>query len=202
MAHRDVEPMTSFDPKWEEVHKARTWGRFPSEHLIRFVFRNFKKPFKNYSALDIGCGAGAQTRFLADEGFATIGVDGSPAAIARCCGRPKYMVADAVALPFANAAFDLVVDVCCLQHLDYDDATMAVAEVARVLKPGGKFFSITARWSDTTEPDTPMRKLRHAEVGQLYNIAAFSPPVIEHEEYSDRLGSVIVAHWLISSGKR
>ena len=31
----------SFDQSWEEIHAKRIWGGYPSEHVIRFVARNF-----------------------------------------------------------------------------------------------------------------------------------------------------------------
>lgn len=202
--------MTSFDPKWEELHKQRAWGKYPNEHLIRFVMRNFNRPFSQYEALDIGCGGGAQTMFLGREGFHAHGIDGSQSAIDRCVdhafideftGQIGFQVGDAVALPFPDESMDLCVDVCCLQHLNQHDAERAIIEVMRVLKPNGKFFSITARWSDTTAADTPMRRMRRTDVEHLYARTGFPIVELDHEEYTQRRGTLIISHWLIGCVK-
>lgn len=46
--------MTGFDQKWEAIHKAREWGRYPDNHLVRFIMRN--KELLGKDVLDIGCG--------------------------------------------------------------------------------------------------------------------------------------------------
>lgn len=54
--------MKSFDESWEKIHAQREWGKYPSEHVIRFVARNYyKNDRKATKALDVGCGAGANT---------------------------------------------------------------------------------------------------------------------------------------------
>lgn len=51
--------MKSFDNVWEEIHSTTEWGQYPSEHVIRFVARNYyKKDRANTKILDFGCGGG------------------------------------------------------------------------------------------------------------------------------------------------
>lgn len=194
--------MTSFDPQWETIHKARAWGKYPNEQLVRFVFRHFTKPFSKFTALDLGCGGGAQTKFLGDEGFLTAGIDASQAAIDRCnigmrLDNTHYRVENVSALTFSDASFDLVTDVCCLQHLHIDDAAVAIREVARVLRPGGAFFSVTARWSDTTDFEPPVRKMRRSDL-TLYNQVGLHRIGLEHSEITDNDERLIVSHWQIA----
>lgn len=203
--------MTSFDPHWNDVHKAKQWGRWPSEHLVRFVMRNYPDR-AGLRALDIGCGGGAQSMFLLQEGFEVRAIDGSEAAIEKINLRAASrlfdghrlgaQVADACNLPWIAPCFDLAVDVCCLQHLSEDDARIAIAETARVLKPGGKFFSVTARWSDTTKGDTPLRKMRREEVAPLYRSSGLRHIALDHEEYTERDSIVVVSHWLVAVAKQ
>lgn len=106
-------------------------------------------------ALDIGCGAGFITEELAIAGFAATGIDPSSVAIeaARAHAAAQglaidYVVGVGEALPFADAAFDLVS--CCdvLEHVS--DLDRVVAETARVLRPGGLYLFDTINRTRTS----------------------------------------------------
>ena len=90
--------------------------------------------------LDVGCGDGQVARALAATGCAVTGID--PTArnleVAReRGGGPEYVEGAADDLPFPDAYFDAVVACLVFEHIDDVDA--AIAEVARVLRPGGLF---------------------------------------------------------------
>ena len=90
--------------------------------------------------LDLGCGDGQVARLLAAQGSRVVGVDPTRNQIvvaAERGGGPSYARAVADALPFPDAAFDAVVACLVFEHIDDLDA--AIAEVARVLRPGGRF---------------------------------------------------------------
>ena len=142
----------SWDPAWEELFRSREWGRYPNEHLVRFVARNF------YSArdrgqvrlLDLGCGQGPNTWFMAREGFSVSGIDGSQAAVTVAQDRLKQeelnadlRVGDYLDLPWKDATFDSVVDIASLYANRAENFKRALREVRRVLKPGGLVFSIS-----------------------------------------------------------
>ncbi len=95
--------------------------------------------------LDYGCGGGGFSLRLASLGAHVVGVDISPKLIeqARASASkvgmngssPLFTVADAHRTPFGDNSFDYVFGNGALHHLDLD---RAYAEIARVLKPGGK----------------------------------------------------------------
>ncbi|MFG2335043.1 class I SAM-dependent methyltransferase [Streptomyces yangpuensis] len=90
--------------------------------------------------LDIGCGTGALTAAVAARyrPDVVLGLDRSAgflrAARAAARGPARFAVADASALPLRDAAFDAVVSGLSLNFLD---APRAMAEAARVVRPGG-----------------------------------------------------------------
>jgi SAM-dependent methyltransferase len=88
--------------------------------------------------IDVGCGTGARTAALAALGWDVTGVDVSEDMLRRARERGLDVVrADAAALPFASASFDAVVSLWT--HTDVPDFATVVAEIARVLAPGGPF---------------------------------------------------------------
>ncbi|MBI3269703.1 MAG: class I SAM-dependent methyltransferase [Planctomycetes bacterium] len=142
-----------WDPTWEAVFAARDWGRYPPEELVRFAARRYPPGAgrKGVSVLELGCGAGANLWFLAREGFAVSGLDGSASALVRAERRLREdglsaelrrVDASDLAVAFPAEAFDAVVDVACLQHNDPASARSILSQVSVVLKPGGRVFSM------------------------------------------------------------
>jgi SAM-dependent methyltransferase len=91
--------------------------------------------------LDVGCGDGQIARLARATGAElVVGVDPTWNQIRVAAGRgggPAFARAGAAALPFAAASFDAVVACLVFEHIRDVDA--AIAEVARVLVPGGAF---------------------------------------------------------------
>lgn len=88
--------------------------------------------------LDLGCGPGVVCGLAAERGALPTGVDVAPGMLAEARRRHpqiSFVEADAVALPFEDGSFDACVGGFVLNHLPLADA--AVAELARVLAPGG-----------------------------------------------------------------
>ena len=79
----------TWDPVWENLFSSGNWGQYPGEDLIRFVARNFYAVADRSATriLEVGCGPGANLWFLAREGFAAHGIDGSPSAVAKSRSR-------------------------------------------------------------------------------------------------------------------
>src|SRR6056297_3227650 len=92
------------------------------------------------AALDVCCGHGIVARALAAAGAEVTGVDFSPAMLEIARGAVpgvRFVEGDAMALPFEDASFDAVAIGFGMPHVP--DPPAAMAEVRRVLKPGGRF---------------------------------------------------------------
>jgi SAM-dependent methyltransferase len=92
--------------------------------------------------LDIGCGEGQIARVAQRAGAQfVLGVDPTVAQLheaSRRAGGPRYARAEASALPCADASFDAAVACLVFEHIV--DVDSAIAEVGRVLGPGGRFL--------------------------------------------------------------
>lgn len=92
--------------------------------------------------LDVGCGDGQLSRLAAtlDTVGSVVGIDPTRNQIVVAADRgggPEYVRAGADRLPFAASSFDAVIACLVFEHIDAVDE--AIAEVARVLQPGGRF---------------------------------------------------------------
>ncbi len=94
------------------------------------------------NVLDVGTGEGQVARVAAETGARrVVGVDPiwAQLTVARERGStPAYARGEAVALPFPDGAFDAVIACLVFEHIDGVDE--ALAEVGRVLRPGGRFL--------------------------------------------------------------
>ena len=93
--------------------------------------------------LDVGCGTGRWIRRYEDLGFTPFGVDATFGMLR--IAREHQTVAPLTAgqansLPFASEVFDCVSDVTVVQHIPYELQTGALAELVRVLRPGGRIL--------------------------------------------------------------
>jgi 2-polyprenyl-6-hydroxyphenyl methylase / 3-demethylubiquinone-9 3-methyltransferase len=93
--------------------------------------------------LDVGCGGGFLSNYLAELGHEVTGLDVSMDALRVASAHDqtasvRYMMGDALKLPFDDASFDVVCAMDFLEHVE--DPERAIAEAARVLKPSGMFF--------------------------------------------------------------
>lgn len=89
-------------------------------------------------AVELGCGTGEFTEDLARTGASVAAIDVSPELLAAAKTRgtaARFLIADATALPFGDASLDAVVGSSILHHVELGPA---VAEMRRVLRPGGR----------------------------------------------------------------
>jgi SAM-dependent methyltransferase len=124
--------------------------------------------------LDVGCGAGSNVLFLAQNGFRAHGIDLSPGAVAAATSRitasrltADIREGDALALDFADRTLDGVVDHGCFHTLPLRRREDYAKEVGRVLRPGGSFvLSWVAR--EYTDPRGPPHRPSVQEVATVF----------------------------------
>lgn len=97
--------------------------------------------------LDLGCGVGRHALYLAEQGFTVSAVDGSETAVnylSEQCRRRQVEIdvnrAEMIALPYENNSLDSVVAWNVIYHGDRAVVQAAIAEILRVLRPGGCFL--------------------------------------------------------------
>lgn len=95
--------------------------------------------------VDVGCGSGALVRWLAGQGAEAVGVEVEPAALARAraaepAGGERYLEGGGQALPLPDDSADVVVFQQSLHHVPADSMDAALAEAARVARPGGTVY--------------------------------------------------------------
>ncbi len=139
---------------WQRVHGVR---RLELAVLTRFLELGGRQ-----RVLDVGSGKGAFCGELARAGHDVVGVDpsGSATRIAKTYvdSRGRFVLGTGEALPLSSGEFDRAVSVCVLEHTKDDEAVLA--EVGRVLKPGG-IFALTVDCLDS--PHVPEAFRRHYE---------------------------------------
>lgn len=102
-------------------------------------------PMNGGRALEIGCGPGVGTQLILEvfkaDAVDAFDLDPRMVALARRRSRVsnvRFWIADASAIPTPSATYDAVFDFAIIHHIP--DWRKALGEVARVLKPGGRFY--------------------------------------------------------------
>jgi SAM-dependent methyltransferase len=120
--------------------------------------------------LEVGCGPGRLSiRLARQHGLEVTGLDLDPAMIARARAntdraanrggrRPEFLVGDVAALAFPDRSFDLVVSTLSMHH--WADPAAGLAEIGRVLRPGGRSLIWDFRPGVRPHPFGP----RHAHI--------------------------------------
>jgi arsenite methyltransferase len=121
-----------------------------AQAVLRKLLTTFRPPIEWLNlppdgiALDVGCGPGNVTASLAratGPGGLALGLDPAEAMLARAVRAQAsrqigFLRADAQRLPLRDATVDAVVSIAVLQHIP--DPAAALAEMTRVLRPGGR----------------------------------------------------------------
>ncbi len=135
----------TLNEKWHEgedhpVALLRAENRVRNPWILKTIE---EKMGQGCSILDIGCGGGLLTNFLASHGHKVFGIDQSSKSLEVAKEKDltksvMYKTADAAALPFEKESFDVVSAMDLLEHVQ--DPSSVIKEASRILRPGGIFF--------------------------------------------------------------
>ena len=138
--------------------------------------------------LDVGCGIGGSSLYLAEKfGASTEGITLSPVQANRATQRAEaaglsqrvgFQVADALAMPFPDESFDLVWSMESGEHMP--DKQKFLQECYRVLKPSGKFLMATWCHRPTPPALTPDEQQHLEKIYRVYCL----PYVISLPDYA------------------
>lgn len=129
----DINAAEAYD-RWFD----KAWGRYAFGIEARTLLKAVGK-LDGLSVLDVGCGTGRFTAELSCRGARPVGVDRDSAmlAVAHTRGNRSLALADAGTLPFTDASFDIAFAVTLCEFVD--DVEQVFSELARVIRPGGRF---------------------------------------------------------------
>ncbi len=223
--------MTDNIKTWEDVHAARVWGAYPPEDLVRFVARQYgarsKEERRAVTFLDLGCGQGASTWFLAREGFEVTAIDASNSAVQKTRERmqaeglaARIEAADFRRLEFPPESFDCIIDIESIYTNTAQDINALYQTVYRLLKPGGMFFTMSfstkcsnfgtgIKVEEGTYIDIPAGSpktgmahyFERNELKALLQATGFKDIEINEKSVTDNGGKELVSQW-IAYGKK
>jgi SAM-dependent methyltransferase len=136
----DAKPYASYEEAY--AHGFAPWNQLPAATDLLSL-----APLPGHDharLLDVGCGTGHNLALIEQLGFLCWGIDVSATAVAEAKAKAahpaNFVVGSVTALPWPDASFEVVTDIGCLHCLQPDEVTAYIAEVRRVLAPGGRFL--------------------------------------------------------------
>lgn len=142
---------------WERIYQEQGDLQYDILPKIEKAPRLFKK--KGYrKVLDLGCGTGKHSIFLAQEGFDVYATDMSSTGVniarekAESLGLSNihFLQHDMMGIPFANSFFDAVICIWTIYHGTLSRIQETINEIYRVLKPGGMVLTDFLAVNDDT----------------------------------------------------
>ncbi|NJK40847.1 MAG: methyltransferase domain-containing protein [Acaryochloridaceae cyanobacterium SU_2_1] len=160
--------------------------------------------------VDVGCGIGGSSLYLASKFAASVtGITLSPVQAARATtrayeaglqSRTEFLVADALAMPFADASFDLAWSLESGEHMP--NKVQFLQECCRVLKPGGTLLFATWCHRPCQPPELPLSNQEQRLLKDIYRVYHL-PYVLSLPEYEAiaqtlPLTAITTADWSIA----
>lgn len=160
----------------EQVVQGTTPDRIWQDHMARYRFAAPK--LAGARVLDVACGTGYGTAEVAKSAAEVEGVDISAEVVAhanRTYRAPnlRFRAGSLLALPFADAHFDAVTCFETIEHVD--DPALGLAELHRVVKPGGRVLLSTPNRRVTS----PLKGLKDPP-NNKYHVQEWTVPEFTH----------------------
>lgn len=158
-------------------------------------------PLAGLAVLDAGAGTGIATRAMRARGAKVLALDVGEQMLRRVDG--ARIVADGASVPLREASLDLVTFAQCWHWLDHDRAS---ADVARVLRPGGRWAAwwnharadgepwFDAYWEVLEARTTAFRWHRDTDWGATLDRTCFAEPTFNSVPWTRE---VTLADWLV-----
>lgn len=175
---------------------ARTSGLFPAEELI---VRKYETAIAAARVLDLGVGGGRTASYLLSRCGSYRAIDYSSAMISACrsrfpeCASCVFVVGDARDLSaYPAGGFDFILfSYNGLDYVGHEDRLQVLAEIRRVLSPGGLFFFSTHSLHAYPFPDSEVQaRNKHVELDVLrrqgwYHLIDYYAAVVTYYIYPD-----------------
>ena len=142
-----------YDRSYYLSHLCEGWGEFQNGRGLSPIKQrlvDLVEPAPGVDVLDAGCGRGEVLLACAERGARVVGVDYSPIAVEisaeTLAGHrdAEVRLGDLTSIPTPDARFDAIVTGDVIEHLDPNQVVPALAELRRVLRPGGRIVIHTA----------------------------------------------------------
>jgi cyclopropane fatty-acyl-phospholipid synthase-like methyltransferase len=192
---------------WDKWNAGRgPW--YPHAKVIQFCLRRYRSGTRgSIRALDLGCGSGANTWFLAREGFATTATDFSPNAIQMTAARlaedglnATLRVEPATDIAEADGTLDLVLCIGVLDAMGSRAGARAVREVERTLASGGRALFIAATDRDFRLSDPSSKDILHGysrpEIEDLFS--GIGDVSFDTYETTHEGGTLLQSDWMVT----
>ena len=156
MSNFDKGSGDSFEKNWSSQKESlyTHWTREEPQNQIQLAFRQhwilfneiLGADFQNKRVLEVGCGRGTMSAYFADEDHDCTLLDLSPEVVkiaedifVKHNLAAKFVVGDAMQLPFEEESFDLAFSIGLLEH--FEDIEKVIEEQYRILAKGGFFLA-------------------------------------------------------------
>jgi len=213
--------MTGWQDLWQDPKIVARWDKMPPVPQV-VEMADLLVSEGRTRILDIGCGLGRHTVYLAARGFDVTATDNAPAALAACGKnlddlnlRAELLKLDMAAMDFPPGRFDGVVASNVIHHADLATLERILASITDMLAPRGLFVWVTPTprhfafgrgreiepntWigSEAADGDLPHHYSTEAEVRDLLH--AYEVLSIGEHDYADDQG--IRFHWRVLARK-
>jgi len=149
------------------------YGLAPSPYLEMLIKR--EKFHHNEHALDVGCGDGRNSIFLAENGFQVTAIDNSKEAILKLQNfskerrlNIKAVVADVTKYKFKKDKFSLIVANTIIDHLEKEDGDRLIVNLKSALMQGGLIFVSVFTVEDPGNKNLPIRSETAAYIKRYF----------------------------------